>query len=407
MKWLLVTVQTRSPNLSTLAQKSCGLFRASEATRESKGFFSRSALVYDESMYQVIACGVNQGPSGHSLRFAEKDARDVATFFRSSLGPPASEEQVVLLEGSAATRRRIELHILSAGLIQSAEYLVFYFSGHGNTDGVLAADGVLLYDDIIQALQSAKVRFTTVVLDVCSAASYLGFLKEASVGGFGAPSSLELQWLQALAAATPGNRLIFSTGATKVSRESSKHSNGLFTSAFLTALKRCRGDIDMEGASWISDQRAFFATKALLGQMTGGRQIPVERGLTGDFPLAISQANEPVGEAVFLRTSIESGTLNVHFEIEGRKHMDTRVRWRLLNALGDEIAHGLDAVQPVEESVVFKGRIKCPHSTVTGDPVSRLLRARHGAAPIEWILVIEDEHERAFDEKVVSAKLSW
>lgn len=360
-------------------------------------------------MYRVIACGVNQGPSAKPLQFAEKDAADFAAFFRGALGPPVSDEQVVLLQGSAASARSIELAIIGAGLLSDATtYLVFYFSGHGGRDGVLTSTGILPYESIIQALRLASIPFTTVILDVCFAASYLGFLKEARVGGLGMPPDLQLQWLHALASATPGTRLIFSTGADRTSGESTQLANGVFTNAFLTALKRCRGDLVLgEGVSWVSDQRAFAAARHLLVTRTAGKQVPVERGLTGDFPLALSQAEEPVGTAHFLRTSIEAGSLTVRFQIEERKHVETRVRWKLLNAFGEEIASSADALHPTEEAEAYGGRIECPHARVRSDDASRLHRMTYGEAPLEWVLSIEDELGRVLDEKVVPARYRW
>ncbi|HSC86231.1 MAG TPA: hypothetical protein VLC09_03135, partial [Polyangiaceae bacterium] len=245
------------------------------------------------------------------------------------------------------------------------------------------------------------VPFTTVILDVCFAASYLGFLREARLGGLGSPPNLQLEWLRALATATPGTRLIFSTGADRLSGESPQHRNGYFTSAFLTALTRSRGDIQTEEGTWVSDQRAFAVTRRVLRDLTNGKQVPVERGLTGDFPLALSQADEPVGGANFIRTSVEAGTLNVRFEVDERKNVETRLRWSLTNDAGTEIAASVRSVIPDDWGGVYRGHFEFPHGRVQDDQATAIQCMTYGRARLEWVLTIEDVHGHVLDEKVV------
>jgi hypothetical protein len=41
--------------------------------------------------YQVLCIGVNEGPGGATLKFAEKDAVDICKVFTGALGPPGLE----------------------------------------------------------------------------------------------------------------------------------------------------------------------------------------------------------------------------------------------------------------------------------------------------------------------------
>lgn len=214
-------------------------------------------------MYKVICVGVNQGTAGSVLAYAEKDAQDVATLFSGGLGPPIAEVKTIVGANATAQALEIELMMISFANVKP-RYLVLYFSGHGGSAGIMTSTGILPYETLVRLIRDTGVPFVTVILDVCFAASYLGFLKEAQVGGFGAAPDLRLQWLLALASATPGSRLVFSTGPNSLSRESPKLQNGVFTSFFLQSLRRCRGDIKIGDYSWISDQRAFAATKRAL-----------------------------------------------------------------------------------------------------------------------------------------------
>lgn len=350
-------------------------------------------------MYHVICMGVNQGPTGNALRYAEKDAEDVATLFRGVLSPPTA--QVKTLIGSEATAQALEFELLLKSLVKPPKYLVLYFSGHGGPDGILTSSGLLPYETLVESIRGTSIPFVTVILDVCFAASYLGFLKEARLGGLAKPRDLRLQWLFALASATPGSRLIFSTGATALSREASEFKNGVFTHFFLSALRRCRGDIRFDSGAWISDQRAFVATKRAVERYSNGEQIPVERGLTGDFPLVLSQAEEPLGTANFCRAVLESGTLNVNFAVEERSGLHTTIRWRLLNPDGDEIAADVHQVLSTDTSDSYRGSFEFPHAEARADETTRLHRVLFDEARLEWILTLEDDHGHVLDEKVV------
>jgi hypothetical protein len=250
-------------------------------------------------IYRIVSCGVNEGPGAEKLSFAEKDAEDVKRFFSSALGP-VDESDVSVLLGSRAKVLDVRLALIGMAL-DTPTFAVFYFSGHGNEQGLLCADGLFPYADLVSDLRCIKASKSIVILDVCRAASYLDFLKEARERPSG---RLALGWFEALAHATPGSRLIFSAARDRNSGEGGLVRNGHFTWALLEALRTSPADISRSGHFWVSDQRAFSTARRLMIKKFGTKQEPVERGLTGDLPLALSQAEVPVGEASIVQADV-------------------------------------------------------------------------------------------------------
>jgi len=349
-------------------------------------------------VYHVISCGVNAPPSADILAYAEKDAEDIASVFQSAIGPVSSEGVTVLLGRDAS-----EEGILTAFLevaIRQPDYLVFYFSGHGNDDGIAAANGLIGYDTLASFIRMVDSPYTFVVLDVCSAASAAPFLKEARVGGVGA---LKESWLAALANATPGTRLIFSTGAGRKAGESKALANSVFTHYFVKALREASGDLSVDDVSWISDRRASFSARRRM-MLAGIEQVPLFYNLTGDFPLAISQSEEPVGIAHFIRTTVSRNSLDVAFRVQLREGLKTKLVWELSNGRGDVIASGsYKTDEAAATTASFSGSIPCPHDKLKSDIYTRVSAMTSGAAPVAWSLSLYDEANNLLDSGEVRA----
>ena len=98
-------------------------------------------------MYDILAVGVNRGPGGAPLSYAEKDAEDIGRFFDGDLGPPNA--RVSVFAGTSASVVALELELLTIAT-RRPRYFTLYFSGHGNEEGVLASDGLLRYETLIQ-----------------------------------------------------------------------------------------------------------------------------------------------------------------------------------------------------------------------------------------------------------------
>lgn len=239
-------------------------------------------------MYKLVSCGVNVGPGASRLRYAQKDAQDVYTLFTGSTGPINPRDASCLL-GPAATRASVLTTLRNLAHTPMTAF-IFYFSGHGNDQGLLTSDGLLPFAKLVPALQNIDAAYTMIILDACCAASYLAYTEypEISVGGWN--TATQEAWLETLARATPGSRLIFSTGPNRDAAEDLVRENGQFTAAYLSALSQAKGDIVHEGYSWVSDQRAFDSACYIMRKHFGSNQQPIARQLSGNLPLILSTA---------------------------------------------------------------------------------------------------------------------
>ena len=154
--------------------------------------------------YQVLCLGVNEGPGGSTLRFAEKDATDIYNVFTSALGPPRARGYCDTAEDA---NRQSVLARLRELARQPPEFLLLYFSGHGSKEGILLSDGLLEFSVLAQRLRAINTRTTLIIFDTCHAAAYGGFVREGDVAGVGDYED-ELAWAKMLAQSRPGTRML-------------------------------------------------------------------------------------------------------------------------------------------------------------------------------------------------------
>jgi hypothetical protein len=354
--------------------------------------------------YECVVAGVDRSPGQKPLAFAEKDASDFARFLTSAQGPlHGTDPHELLLVGAAAKRSTFQARL--AGMLGRApDCLLVYFSGHGGPTGVAVGDGLMPYSDIIDLLRLVDAPRSIVILDVCHAASYLDFLKEAGVGGLEglAPAS----WLDVLAHATEGTRLVFSTGKDRGSGEGGTGiQNGHFTRTLLEVLQRSAGDLKSGAGRWVSDRRAFALTRRTLEQFSKGKQVPVERNLRGDFPLALSQVDHPIGDALLHTVEIAPSCVEMHFVIEGRRHLDSSLEIEVRNGAGLVIDRATLPIEPADSDVETYSGTYCLNSRITDNAFVRYEQRARGAARIEWVLRIVDKTGRVYDERVAPAIL--
>ncbi len=345
-------------------------------------------------MYRLISCGVDSPPGGTPLRFAEQDALNVANTFTSSIGP-LQPEDVVLLRGHVATADQLLAAFLSAG---QPEHLVFYFSGHGGPHGLALADGQLSYENLSALIGLADATNVFVILDSCSAGSALGQFKEASVGGVGMPP----HWAEVLANATPGTRLVFSTGAGRAAGESSELRGGVFTHYFLRALRQSPADLSHRGYQWVSDANACRLAAGFMEVMEHD-QLPEYHGLTGDFPMTLSQYNTTIGEAAFLGHKFAFNTLNVDVAMRQRQGLCTVLAWSVSNGRGMQLDAGTLTTTGTYSD--FTLTVPYPEESIEDDPYTRWNLQMGGMASLWWDLEIRDEFNRVLRRGRISGAI--
>jgi hypothetical protein len=341
--------------------------------------------------YRLISVGVNEALGLKPLRYAERDATSIARVFASGVGP-LTDADVTLLRGYRATSHRLNL-ALGALAYNRPDHLVVYISSHGNELGVALVDGPYSFAALAEWLRRIGSPHTMVILDTCHAAAYARY---AGIEVGGLAGILDLPWIVALAHATPGSRLMFSTGAKRTASEGGRVRHGHFTWALLRALANAPGDLRAGGECWISDAAAFAQARARMIQVFGPRQVPQAIGLTGDFPLAMSQAHAAVGDASIdeARLVSTSGQLAVEFCVTGRRHLPTHLRWSLRNAAGAEIAADTVDVATADDRGCYRGRISLPLDAAQRDRITRLLIRGRGRAPLAVTLSVEDHRAR-------------
>lgn len=350
-------------------------------------------------MYYLISVGVNQTPgSSVVLRYSEKDAADVYKAFVGGQGPVAPEN-AKLLVGPDATLESVYWALVAAQ-VSGPTHFLFFFSGHGNEDGLGVSNGLFHFEHLRRALRGLNAPWSMVILDTCRAASFATFVKEGQVSIGAIP---DVGWYEALAQATPGTRLVFSTGAKRNAGEDASLQNGRFTYAFLQGLRHARPDIDTDAAAYVSDQRAFAYARWHMRHVQKVAQVPQELGLTGDFPmLRPEQANE-VGDGWFSRVLVLPHALRVEMEVNGRQFVATRLRYTVFNSARRALHSGTYAFEPAYEGTTVTADLAFNFGWLQADPLSAAHVSLFGRASFYWALWLEDGAGEDLDTKVVHA----
>lgn len=141
------------------------------------------------------------------------------------------------------------------------DIVVFFFSGHGGTGTLCAADGTLTYEKIRKAMASSKCKNKMMFIDACHAG---GVRVDASAAS------------AASAAAQKANVMLFlSSRNNESSIEMRDAQNGLFTTYLVKGLK---GAADANGNSVITAKELFRYVSNKVASASNDRQHPVMWG---------------------------------------------------------------------------------------------------------------------------------
>lgn len=335
-----------------------------------------------------LAIGVNRAPGVPPLACAENDA---IAIWRAQVGGVglSSPDDVRCLLGSDATRPAI-LRWLRLAAMQSLDYLTFFFSGHGSPDGIMLADGILPYKDLATALARVDAPRALFITDTCHAGAFDRFRRHAGLSGIdgSAPQLLLLR-------AVRGTRLMFSVGEGRLAGEDRTLGHGFFTYSLVRSLLRSDGDLELGGVSCVSDARAF-AGAALIARAKFG-QVPLSSGLTGDLPLAVSEAHMVIGSASILLADDPRG-LSVRTVVSNRMFVPTVVRASLVDARDRVVFSAAKGYLPNTERAGVRTLFPFPAEAVLGDPWCRAHLQRYGGIVLRWDVTIEDGHGHRLEE---------
>lgn len=275
----------------------------------------------------AIVVGINNYPQPQSrLRGCVPDAQRFAFFLQSSRG--GSFDHVVLLTDGAATlaRLRKEFRLASSGLW---EQVVFYFSGHGSSQGILAWDGLMGFEELALSIRNLRAQWPLLVLDACQS----GAIHEHfdGIGGIPAPYDSARIYLDALRRAHPGLRVLTAVDRQTLAME--RNDQGVFTTALLKAARTTLPDLNTHV---VSAARVFSEANEALWK--DDEALPQSSGRLEDFPMALTDTVLPLGGAEFLQqpmrlVSQPGAPISARFEftvrLMGRRLLPTTIHHRV------------------------------------------------------------------------------
>jgi hypothetical protein len=224
----------------------------------------------------LLSLGVNKTPlSPTTLRFAERDAARFGHVFTSSRAPFRPEDARVLL-GDRANLRDVRSHLDMLALFPPRNF-VMSWAGHGGSDGIALADGLLSYAELGERVERIDARTKMAFFGTCHAGGAERMFEERVAGLAG----LDFAWSQALQAACPGLRVLMAVGRNQVAYDDPKVQSSRFHFALFRALTCLPGDIAHNGFRWISDAALVPRLRAIIGESWPGEALPYLVGPTG------------------------------------------------------------------------------------------------------------------------------
>ena len=205
--------------------------------------------------------GHNYGSASmEQLLFAEADARKIQDLFVEH-GQITAEDAVLLR--SPSKRAMISALADSAGRIARAKaqghrtVFVFYYSGHGDDEGLQLGNQQLTHSELEQWLAASGADVRVALLDACHAGAAI-----RSKGGQRGPDYA----FDVRATETRGTAILTSSAASEVSQESEELGGGFFTHYLHTALsgaadKDNDGDVSLYEAYEYVHQETAFRTR--------------------------------------------------------------------------------------------------------------------------------------------------
>jgi WD40 repeat protein/uncharacterized caspase-like protein len=267
----------------------------------------RTAPSAKDDLY-VVAIGVSAyQDKEYALRYAAKDASDLAALLEARRGKYAAVHVLRVLDGDA-TREGIAKATEFLKATQVDDEVIVFLAGHGLLDDKLdyyfgtvdvdfehpAARG-LPYDAIEALLDGVVARKKLLLMDTCNsgevekAETTLVASSESASGpirarGFKLKAAVPLALADSLAVQQAlfadlrrgsGAMVISSAGGAEFALESEEWKNGVFTFALLEGMKSGAADANKDGAIRVSELRDYATAK--VRELTQGRQTPTSR----------------------------------------------------------------------------------------------------------------------------------
>jgi hypothetical protein len=333
----------------------------------------------------LIAVGVDRPRGGDALRYAEHDACKITDAFIGQLGPVHPRDATLLL-GRDATWANLD-GVLARMQRQAPDFLIVFFSGHGNDSGIALADQSYAFSTLRRRLERIGARGTVLLLDSCGSG---GFAKAAAalegVGG------IDTAWWPILLAAVPGTR-VFMASTENGSTVEIDGVGGAYTDAIIRAMRLpVSGDLPSGQGSFVSDDLVSRRAASIMRQR-GLRST--RTGTFGGFPLAVANARCVGSAEVVGLISLEGGSLDVVVLLHSRLLLPTRIVATATDAAGAQWEPQVVVVTPQTMIDSVRARFAID---VRGSKRAFLQLAIRGRCAIVWNVRVFDAEDRCLTD---------
>jgi hypothetical protein len=199
------------------------------------------------------------------LRYADSDAKIFYNHLQNAFPNEIKNGDCKILLNHQATASNIKNQLTNI-FSQATEndYIIFYFSGHGNKGVIIPADvpNNVNYSDVKLAFKNSKAKYKLCIIDAC----YAGSIEEInSVSNYNNLQMLKESRLAVLTSST----------SNQLSSESTALGQGLFS---YWLIKGIRGAADMNNDKYITAGELFVYTRKVVAEKSSGKQVPTVIG---------------------------------------------------------------------------------------------------------------------------------
>lgn len=198
----------------------------------------------------VIAIGNNDGlPDEAPLRYAERDAVELATVMQKHGGVPASNAVTILGQGAMAVRAILALTGERIRMTSPDALVVVFYSGHADARGLHLGADTMPFAELERLVSALPAKLRVLVIDACRSGGATRVKGVRSANEFAIESADSL--------ATRGLAVITSSAAGEDSYESERLRASFFSHHLVTGL---RGAADTNGDQQVALDEAYRYT---------------------------------------------------------------------------------------------------------------------------------------------------
>lgn len=304
--------------------------------------------------YAIVVGSNAGGPGQTELRFAEDDARRVASLL-GELGGYAPDAIDVIVHPTPdlvrARLTRLSTRVAADLAAGRQARVLFYYSGHARATALDLGNQELPLAELRTRLFSVPAALTVVVLDACQSGAFSRVKGAAPAADFSYNSRNQLD--------ATGFAVLASSSGSELSQESEQLRSSYFTHHLLVGM-RGAGDVNRDGAVSIDEAYRYAYHQTLLATAetaVGGQHVTFEVDLKGHGEVPMS----------FPRTA--SSSIELPAPLEGKTLVeDRRARTVVAETYKAKGAAVRIAVAPGDYQVLVRRGTQLQRCSVTAGP---------------------------------------